>query len=197
MFVRIVSSACVSSVVDISAKQNSMMEQLQNLRIVEVNDDQDEAQSEDPASLRTASRPMAARTTNLSPSSRDATDKTFTSRARYLCKNTGSRVTSSVVLNVHWNDLRSTYTVSGTLRMPSVLAGYALTVRARLDLFKLSWPSISPTVGIRNIVPDNSEFMLACRAGNLAKVKELALARQGSPTDIDESGYPAIHVSSN
>ena len=38
--------------------------------------------------------------------------------------------------------------------------------------------------------------MIACAAGDLMKARDLALARQGGPTDIDENGVPALHVGS-
>ncbi|MCJ1249593.1 hypothetical protein MMC30_006819 [Trapelia coarctata] len=193
----VISTATYSSVNGISMKQDSIIERIQDLTIVEAVKEQSQAHAENPDNLAIST---GSRTPTFIPPIYEDIGKISVSRpkiwgGRHVADSTCSKygATSSVALNVLWNDLRSTYTISGSIRMPSLLSGYAVTVHARLDLFKLSWPSLAPAIRVRSVVPCGSKFMTACRDGDLAKVKQLAVARQGSPTDIDELGKPAFH----
>lgn len=105
-----------------------------------------------------------------------------------------ARVGSWVVLSTHWNDLRSTYVVSGLLRLPYMLARYAVAVEAVFHLSALHWPCMSHTLSVKSIIPHDSRFLRACANGDLSAVRDLAVARQGHPTDVDETGRPVLHV---
>jgi hypothetical protein len=50
-------------------------------------------------------------------------------------------------------------------------------------------------MSVKNIVPCDSRFMLACEAGDVDLVRKLMVARRGRASDIDERGKPALHVS--
>ena len=100
-----------------------------------------------------------------------------------------------MVFQNQWDELRTVYWVSGTFRLPSILSAYALSVQARATFSVLHWPSFSQSVSLKNIVPDDSEFMKACDAGNYESARNIALDGKGSPTDIDKHGQPALHVS--
>lgn len=108
--------------------------------------------------------------------------KTRSNRVRYI------------VLQSQRNEFRTVYRVSGIFRLPSILSAYALSVQAEAIFSMLHWPSFTQFVSLKNIVPDNSEFMKACDAGDYEKARSMALAGHGSPTDIDEHGQPALHV---
>jgi len=197
----VISTATFSSVNGVSTKQDAIIERIQDLTIAEAVKEQRQAQADDPGNLTISA---GSRTPPSLPPIYEEIGKVSVSRPKIWGKrnlaNSGYSkygAPSSVALNVQWNDLRSAYIISGTIRMPSLLSGYAVTVHARLDLFKLSWPSLSPTIQLRNTVARGSEFITACRDGDVAKVQALALARRGSPTDVDEFGKPALHVSDN
>ena len=102
---------------------------------------------------------------------------------------------SSLALRTQRNEWQSTYTVTGHIRMPSILSGYAVTLHAQLKMFKVSWPSIAPSLSFRSVIPSTSEFLKACRKGDKAVVEQLVLDGKGRASDIDDMGRPAFHVS--
>ena len=106
-----------------------------------------------------------------------------------------SSIRSFLLINAQWNLLCSTYVIRSLLKLP-FFSNHLIAIRAKLERFRLSWPTLTYSITSRNIVPINSSFMVACAAGDLMKARDLALAQQGGPTDIDENGVPALHVSS-
>ena len=103
-------------------------------------------------------------------------------------------VRSFILINARWNLLRSTVDMRSSLKVP-FFSNHLIAIRATLEQFRLSWPTLTYSITLRNIVSMDSTFMVACAAGDLIKVRDLALAGQGGPTDIDENGVPALHVS--
>ena len=102
--------------------------------------------------------------------------------------------TNIIVFQTKWDELRTVYRVSGTVRLPSILSAYALKVQLQATFSALHLPSLSQLVALRNIVSNDSQFMKACDAGDYESARNLALGGKGSPTDIDEHGQPALHV---
>lgn len=92
------------------------------------------------------------------------------------------------------DELRSISWILGFLRLPLFLSSYAIYITVRLWLFRLNFPRLEHTVALKKIVPRQSSFMQACAAGEVHKARQLALSGQGSPSDIDETGRPALHV---
>lgn len=92
------------------------------------------------------------------------------------------------------DELRTVYRISVTFRLPSILSAHALSIQAEATFSVLCWPSFSQYVSLKNIVPDDSDFMKACSAGDYESARNIALDGKGSPTDIDEHGQPALHV---
>ena len=76
-----------------------------------------------------------------------------------------------------------------------MLAGYAIAVNASVQRFCSGWPTLSHSIGLRNIVSSDSRFMKACDSGDVHLVREMMMAGRGRATDIDELGNPALHVS--
>ncbi len=106
-----------------------------------------------------------------------------------------SSIRSFLLINAQWNLLRSTCVIRSLLKIP-FSSNHLIAIRATLERFRLSWPTMTYSITLRNIVSMDSSFMVACAAGDIIKARDLALARQGGPTDIDENGVPALHVSS-
>lgn len=82
------------------------------------------------------------------------------------------------------------YTIS--LRLHALLLFKALS--AELKLFRTSTFSISlSTIGcslkVKNIVPESSEIMMACRRGDVSTVWGLFQARTASVNDITSENY--------
>ena len=105
-----------------------------------------------------------------------------------------SSIRSFVLVNAQWNLLRSTCVIRSLLKLP-LFCTHLIAIRAKLERFRLSWPVLTYSITLRNIVSRDSNFMVAYAAGDLIKARDLALARQGGLTDIDENGVPALHVS--
>lgn len=131
-------------------------------------------------------------------SSRSSTSCSFTRQPRILGGPSHTahylRLRSWIIVHTRWNDLQSTYSLSGLVRFPYMMSGFALHVQAMIKLSILHWPLISHTLSLKNIVPVESTFMQACALGDLALVRSLAVARQGYLADVDEMGRPALHV---
>lgn len=104
------------------------------------------------------------------------------------------RASSSISVGSQEDDLRSISWILGFLRLPGVFSSYAVAYTVQLWLFKLGWPHLRHSLAVKRIVPRDSDFMKACAAGQLDTVRELALSGQGMPSNIDESGVPALHV---
>lgn len=104
-------------------------------------------------------------------------------------------IRSFLLANAQWNLLRSTCVLRSLLKIP-FFSDRLIAVQATLERFRLSWPTLTYSITLRNIVSVDSSFMVACAAGDFMKARDLALARQGGPTDIDENGVPALHVGS-
>ena len=103
-------------------------------------------------------------------------------------------IRSFLLMNTRWNLLRSTCVMRSSLKV-LFFSNHLIAIQATLERFRLSWPTLTYSITLRNIVSMDSTFMVACAAGDLIKVRDLALAGQGGPTDIDENGVPALHVS--
>lgn len=115
-------------------------------------------------------------------------------RSPVLDSPTAQPISSSIVLNAHWNQLRSTYSISCLLRLPFMLSRYTIEVRAGIQCFTASLPSLFYSIGLKNIIPSDSRFMKACEGGDLETVREMMILGGGSPTDLDEFGKSALHV---
>jgi hypothetical protein len=104
---------------------------------------------------------------------------------------------SSIVLHKHWNLLCSIYSVSCLLRLPFILVNYCISINASIQWFFAGWPTVSHSISVKNIVPADSRFMMACDEGNTRLVWEMMMKGMGRATDIDEFGIPTLHVSAS
>ncbi len=95
------------------------------------------------------------------------------------------------------DELRSISWILGFLRLPLFLTSYAIYITMRLWLFRLSFPRLEHSLAFKKIVPRQSCFIQACAAGEVHKARRLALSGQGSPSNIDETGRPALHVATH
>ena len=192
---RIISAASYSSVLDIASKQDLVLEELQELKNLTLLETGNYLQIESSADTNPSTlRHRASQRCHVVQKGSTCLPRIWKWKvAEGSWPDVGVR--SSVAFRNHWNEWQSTYTVSGSLQMPSILSNYVVTVNIQLKLFKVSWPSIAPSLGLRNIVRFNSEFLKACRDGNIAIIRQLALNGKGSATDMDVFGRPAMDVS--
>ena len=103
-------------------------------------------------------------------------------------------ISSYLALCRHWDDWKSEYGLMGCWQIPYFDFAFSIALQAKASFSVVHWPKICCTLSVRNIVPWNSKFIKACSTGNLPYVRELALAGHGGPTDIDNYGWPALHV---
>ena len=138
----------------------------------------------------------------LAETSNVSTSPSLTSTWRYsLCSTSASitrgeikesRLSSRLLLQSRGSNLKSKYSATGLLRLPSVFSGYAISFNRGLNCFKLSLPFLNPSLSFQNIALDDSEFLQACELGNFEVARSLALKGKGRPTDVDERGRTAI-----
>lgn len=103
-------------------------------------------------------------------------------------------VKTTVTLRYQKDDLRSCSWILGVLRLPWMFSSNVIYIAIQLWFFKASWPHLRHSMSIKTVVPQDSKFMKACAAGSLEDVRQLALDGYGSPSSVDETGKPAIHV---
>lgn len=92
------------------------------------------------------------------------------------------------------DELRSVSWMLAFLKLPHLLSSYAICATLQLWLFRVDWPLLKHSLTVKKIIPRQSSFMTACASGEVERVRELALSGQGMPSCIDETGMPALHV---
>jgi hypothetical protein len=101
------------------------------------------------------------------------------------------------VLSMYGNDYQTTYNLSG--RYSCRLLGLRLIcIDLRLRRFPiagLGLSFISGGVSVKNVVPEDSEIMAACKAGDIISVKDLFRSRQASPNDVTPENSSPLRVS--
>ncbi len=187
---RSISAASYSAIKDVAVQQSAFLDEVRRKKNFEMALPETEPQTGNQSIVASASWDYSLSTCHE--------DRYLTAKPKVwgrLANNENSWTLSSFVLtNTHWNLLSSAYSVTSLLRLPYFFSDRAISIQAQLQCFQLSWPSISHSVTLKNIVSQNLRFMRACRAGTVGEVRKLAMSRQGSPTDIDEFGTPALHV---
>lgn len=103
-------------------------------------------------------------------------------------------VRTSITVGYQKDELRSVSWMLALLRLPHLLSSYAICVTLQLWLFRVDWPLLKHSLTVKNIIPRHSSCMTACASGEVERVRELALSGQGMPSFIDETGMPALHV---
>lgn len=114
-------------------------------------------------------------------------------RGRAVQSQDHPKLRTTVTIRYQKDDLRSCSWILGTLRLPWMFSSHAIYIAIQLWLFKASWPHLRHSISVKTIVPRGSKFMMACAAGSLRDVRQLALDGYGSPSSIDETGEPALH----
>ena len=100
-----------------------------------------------------------------------------------------------IILKAYWNGSFSHYRLRGFLKLPHPLSRHALIVETKVFWLQMRWPTFSPSISVKNIVPRYSKFMKACATGDLFNVRRLVRNGHGSPNDLDEFGVPVLHAS--
>ncbi|KAL8910724.1 MAG: hypothetical protein Q9171_004017 [Xanthocarpia ochracea] len=101
---------------------------------------------------------------------------------------------SSISIGHQKNELRSISWIIALVRCPGFLSPYAVCITVQLWLFRLSWPCLRQSLTVKRIIPCDSAFVKACAAGDVMEVRQLAWGGEGSPSCIDDSGKPVLHV---
>ena len=67
----------------------------------------------------------------------------------------------------------------------------------RFPIAGLGLSFVSGGVSVKNIVPEDSKIMAACKTGDIVSVKELFRTRQASPNDVTPENSSPLRVSSS
>lgn len=108
----------------------------------------------------------------------------------------------SGMLSLQWNEKYMTYFFSMRSRLPlsSRLGERSFVADIALRQSRLSWTSFSLLsgggIGLRNVVPDDSEIMSACESGNIFKVRDLFNRKLASPYDVTVENCAPLAASS-
>lgn len=99
------------------------------------------------------------------------------------------------VLSIYGNDYQTTYDFSSR---QSLLGLWLLSLELRVRRFPLAGLGLSFVAGgltVKNVVPETSLIMTACRNGEVGVVKNLFETRQASPNDITPINSTPLRVS--
>jgi len=100
------------------------------------------------------------------------------------------------VLSMYGNDYQTTYNFSGRYRL-QLLGLRLISLDLRLRRFPIAGLGISFVSGgfsVKNIVPEDSKIMAACKTGDIVSVKELFHTRQASPNDVTPGNSSPLQV---
>ncbi|KAL8964704.1 MAG: hypothetical protein Q9183_004269, partial [Haloplaca sp. 2 TL-2023] len=139
---------------------------------------------------QTLDQQYAPSTPNWSLGPRKAGNMPWNEAARPLLH---SRVRSSFTSKRRKAELQSVYWFVGLMRLPHFLSEHAICMTAQLWISCFSWPRITYTMALKNIVSCDSDFITACATGDLKAARQIALAGHGTPSSIDDFGKPALH----
>ncbi|KAE8444702.1 hypothetical protein EG329_014360 [Mollisiaceae sp. DMI_Dod_QoI] len=91
------------------------------------------------------------------------------------------------VLSMYGNDYQTTYNLSARGRLYRLLGLRLICLDLRLRRFPiagLGLSFISGSLSVKNVVPEDSKIMTACKTGDIVSVKGLFRTRQASPHDV-------------
>jgi hypothetical protein len=102
------------------------------------------------------------------------------------------------VLSMYGNDYQTTYNFSLRYRPYRVLGLRLISLDLRLRRFPIAGLGLSFIAGglsVKNVVPENSEIMTACKTGDVVSVRELFRTRRASPNDVTAGNSSPLRVS--
>lgn len=79
------------------------------------------------------------------------------------------------------------------LRSQIVSLDYRLYHFARCGIFNLSYLGGEGLI-IKNVIPEDSEIILACKSGNVLAVQELLIEQKANPTDVTPANFTPLKV---
>lgn len=91
------------------------------------------------------------------------------------------------VLSMYGNDYQTTYNFSWRCRLHRLLGLKLVSLDLRLRRFPIAGLGLSFIAGglsVKNIVPEDSTIMTACKKGDVLSVRELFRTGQASPNDV-------------
>jgi len=103
------------------------------------------------------------------------------------------------VLSMYGNDYQTTYNFSGRCRF-QLLGLRLICLDLRLRRFPIAGLGLSFVSGgfsVKNVVPEDSKIMAACKMGDIVSVKELFRTRQASPNDVTPKNSTPLRVGSS
>lgn len=102
------------------------------------------------------------------------------------------------VLSMYGNDYQTTYNFSWRYRLHRLLGLKLVCLDLRLRRFPIAGLGISFIAGglsVKNVVPEDSTIMTACKQGDVVSVKELFRTGQASPNDVTPQNSSPLRVS--
>lgn len=102
------------------------------------------------------------------------------------------------VMSRYGNDYQTTYDFSGRYHFPSLIGLRLICLDLRLRRFPLAGFGLSMVSGgltVKNVVPEDSEIMTACKQGDSTAVKALFETQQASPNDVTPDNSSPLRVS--
>ncbi len=102
------------------------------------------------------------------------------------------------VLSMYGNDYQTTYNLSARGRLYRLLGLRLICLDLRLRRFPiagLGLAFISGGLSVKNVVPEDSKIMTACKTGDIVSVKGLFRTRQASPHDVTPQNSSPLRVS--
>jgi hypothetical protein len=103
------------------------------------------------------------------------------------------------VMSRYGNDYQTTYDFAGRLHFP-LIGIWVLCLDLRLRRFPLAGLGLSFVYGgfsLKNVVPDDSPIMAACKRGDIVLVKRLFTTGRASPSDVTPSNSSPLRVCIN
>ena len=103
------------------------------------------------------------------------------------------------VLAIYGNDYQTTIDFSGRYRFQLLglrLICFDLSVR-RFPIAGLGLSFVYGGFSVKNVVPEDSEIMAACKTGDIVSVKELFRTRLASPNDVTPENSSPLRVGSS
>lgn len=102
------------------------------------------------------------------------------------------------VMSRYGNDYQTTYDISGRLQLHQLLGVRLICLDLRLRRFPLAGFGLSFVSGgirLKNVVPEDSQIMTACKLGDVVLVKELFRKGLASPNDVTPENSSPLRVS--
>jgi hypothetical protein len=97
------------------------------------------------------------------------------------------------------NTQQTTFNISFRSWWPNILRSQIISLGCRLSyfancgIFNLSYLG-SEGFTIKNLIPEDSEIIIACKSGDVLAVQELLTERKASPTDVTPANFTPLKV---